>query len=87
MIPENMRNKIIYYSPTSTMGGETSESDAAKYRNWALKELQIKFPDFEIEVSDKENINLFWTDINDVQMNDKIESVVYNLWDYCPWVF
>jgi len=81
-----MANKIIYYAPTSTMG-ETSEADAEKYREWAEKELKTKFPEFEIEVSDKENINSFWTNIDDVQMNDRIEMVIGNLWDYCPWNF
>lgn len=79
-------NKIIYYAPTSTMG-ETSESDAEKYREWAQKRLQNKFPDFEIEVSEKENTVSFWTNIDDVQMSDRIEMVIHNLWDYCPWDF
>ena len=81
-----MTNKIIYYAPTSNMG-ETPESDAEKYREWAQTELQNKFPDFEIEVSDKENISSFWTNIDDIQMNDRIEMVIRNLWDYCPWNF
>jgi len=81
-----MNNKIIYYAPTSTMG-ETSETDAEKYREWATKELQTKFPDFEIVVSDQENTNSFWTNVENTQMNDRIGMVLGNLWDYCPWDF
>lgn len=79
-------DKIIYYAPTANMG-ETSETDAEKYREWAQKELQTKFPDFGIEVSDQENIQSFWTNIDDVQMNDIIEMAIHNLWNYCPWDF
>jgi hypothetical protein len=81
-----MSNKIIYYAPTANMG-ETSESDAEKYREWAQKELQNKFPDFEIEVSEKENISSFWTNVDDSQTHFRIEIILSNLWDYCPWDF
>jgi hypothetical protein len=81
-----MTNKIIYYAPTSNMG-ETFETDAEKYREWATKELQARFPGFEIEVSDQENITSFWTNIDSVQMSDKITMIIGNLWDYCPWNF
>ena len=73
-----MRNKLIYYSPIANMG-ETSETDAEKFRDWALKELKNKFPGFNIEVSDRENTSSFWTNIDDIQMNDRIEMIIHNL--------
>lgn len=81
-----MINKIIYYAPTSNMG-ETSERDAEKYREWARKELKNKFPDFDVEVSDQDNINSFWTNIDDVQVNDIIALIIKDLWNYCRWDF
>lgn len=79
-----MKQKIIYYAPTANMG-ETSESNAEKYRGWALGELQKKYPDFEIEVSDSESTDSFWTNVDECQKIDRIRETIHNLWDYCPW--
>ena len=35
-------------------------------------ELQNNFPDFEIEVSDQENTQAFWTNVDDIKMTDII---------------
>ena len=78
---KNMKNKIIYYAPTSGLG-ETSEAEAELYRSWALRVLRTRFPGFEIAVSDQDNATSVWTDIDDVQMNGNIATFVGTLWGY-----
>jgi hypothetical protein len=79
-----MTNKIIYFAPGSSMG-DTSEEDAEKYRDWAYDELKTKFPDYDIEVADRESTISFWTNIDDVHINDKISLIIDRLWDEFPW--
>ena len=80
---KNMRNKIIYYAPTSGLG-ETSEAEAEAYRDWALRVLSRRFPGFDVEVSEEDNAHSFWTNIDDVRMNDRINDIIGSLWDYYP---
>ncbi|QZO12607.1 hypothetical protein [Pseudoalteromonas piscicida] len=75
---------ITYYASSETMG-DTPEEHCEAFREWALKELEKEYPDYEVEVSSENSIKTFST--SDMENEQDIDGFVRNLWDKCPWDF
>lgn len=74
--------EITYYADDCSMGN-TSSTDCDKFREWAEKELEKEYPEYEITVTDEENLQTSWTD--NLEDEEGINDFCSRLWDNCPW--
>jgi len=73
---------ITYYADNGSMG-DTSEHDCDKYREWAQRELERKYPSHKIEVTQEQATVTARTD--DLENEEEILDFCARLWDSCPW--
>ncbi len=74
--------EIIYYADNGSMG-DTSATDCDKFREWAQTELEAKFPNHDITVTDEQTLQTAYTD--DIDNEEDIKEFCSSLWDNCPW--
>lgn len=84
-----MIKAIGYRAATVNMGDEATDQDGENYRNWALNELGLKYPDAMIVVYNSEMASTCTSDLEDPHEAEQEEyiclSFMADLWDRCPW--
>jgi len=73
--------EITYYADNNSMG-DTLATDCDKFREWAQDELEKKYPDHDVTVTDEQSLQTVYTDDPD---EEKIKDFCSRLWDNCPW--
>lgn len=85
-----MSLSITYYAPTDSMG-DTSEADAAGFRNWAEQQIKAEYPSCDVEVTDEcSTVQVSVrgaASFEDEELIQEIKDYVHRLWDRCPWDF
>ena len=76
--------KIIFHAEDCSMG-DTSPEDCNKFRQWALRVIRDRFPEYEVEVSAEPSLSPVHTD--DDLNAEEIVRFCGRLWDRCPWNF
>ncbi|HOO50638.1 MAG TPA: hypothetical protein PLK94_05035 [Alphaproteobacteria bacterium] len=80
--------RIIYYAHDYNMG-DTPPADCDRFRDWAQRELEHRYPDAEIEVLNEQCLDqcvIFegYDEIDFTAAAD-IEDFCSRLWDYMKW--
>lgn len=73
---------ITYFAATENMGN-ASEHDGAQYRAWAAAQIEIRYPDADVDVVDEQSLVIGRVD--DYEMEYEVLEFLGGLWDSCPW--
>ena len=81
--------KAIGYRAATVNMGDVTDQDGDNYREWALNELALKYPDARIVVYNSEMASTCASGLHDPfeaeQEENQCLSFMADLWDRCPW--
>ena len=84
-----MIKAIGYRAATVNMGADVTDQDGDNYREWAMADLELEYPDASIAVLNSESSSTCASDLEDTHDAEQEEyvclSFMADLWDRCPW--
>ena len=79
--------KIVYGAATVNMG-DTTETQAEYFRDWAQEQIEARFPEADVTVSDADEPTrayVYTDDGEDIDLQDEAMEFCAGLWDRAPW--